>query len=488
MGICEKDKRVIFQEPFIKTIEANKFYDVIVPIQSIKDLTKGINIELGEKCQTSYETLKNKKGLKIGIIGNSNKGKSFILSKLSRIPIPFGTSISTKGLSIKYQDFKDFPNRNIILLDSAGLETPVIKTNKNKSIMNPQDNKIQNINIKNEDNKENDLFKEIAKEKILTELFLQDYIIFNSDILIVVVGILTLTEQKLLNKITTKIEAEKLKKNLFIIHNLMTFVTIEQVQNYINQTLLQSATFELEENQTINFSHDIPRGICFYEKNHEQNIYHLIFANEYSEAGKYYNEYTLSFIEKSFGFNNGLIGLDVVKTIKERFIEKSKDIIELNPQEIVEFVENSGTLIKLKTPEELTLKKFVIDELGFQNIKANGFEPNYNYYQTKDAIVVKIEIPGNYQLSWSFVNSGEYTIIKIIGNKLRDNPLENENNDIYNIREYGIFSINIPIKLDGIFIKNQKPKSQNFNGIIILTFETEKIIEGEKIESNQNIS
>ena len=154
----------------------------------------------------------------------------------------------------------------------------------------------------------------------------------------------------------------------------------------------------------------------------------------------------------------------------------------------MEFVENSGTLIKLKTPEELTLKKFVIDELGFQNIKANGFEPNYNYYQTKDAIVVKIEIPGNYQLSWSFVNSGEYTIIKIIGNKLRDNPLENENNDIYNIREYGIFSINIPIKLDGIFIKNQKPKSQNFNGIIILTFETEKIIEGEKIESNQNIS
>ena len=71
--------------------------------------------------------LKNEKIIKIGVIGNSNKGKSFILSKLSKIDLPSGTSIRTEGLSVKYPDLNVYTNRKIVLLDSAGLETPVLK-------------------------------------------------------------------------------------------------------------------------------------------------------------------------------------------------------------------------------------------------------------------------------------------------------------------------------------------------------------------------
>ena len=142
-----------------------------------------------------YEELIKEKVLKIGVIGNSNKGKSFALSKISKIPLPSGTSIKTEGLSIKYPILED---RKIVLLDSAGLETPVLKENE-VDLKPPNPNSINYNN--NNKNTYYDLFKEKSREKMITELFLQNYITYNSDILIVVVGLLTYSEQKLLNKI-----------------------------------------------------------------------------------------------------------------------------------------------------------------------------------------------------------------------------------------------------------------------------------------------
>ena len=49
----------------------------------------------------------------------------------------------------------------------------------------------------------------IAKDKALTELFLQNFIMTESDILIAIVGILTYSEQKLLNRIKSDLKKEK---------------------------------------------------------------------------------------------------------------------------------------------------------------------------------------------------------------------------------------------------------------------------------------
>ena len=43
--------------------------------------------------------------------------------------LPSGMSIKTEGLSIKYLNLEENINRNIVLLDYAGLETPLIKEN-----------------------------------------------------------------------------------------------------------------------------------------------------------------------------------------------------------------------------------------------------------------------------------------------------------------------------------------------------------------------
>ena len=190
--------------------DTTDFYDIIVPIQSIKDVTKGWEIKFSDRCKNDYQKLMNEEALRIGIIGNSNKGKSFFLSKLSQMDLPSGSSIKTEGLSIKYPDLKDHPNRKIILLDTAGLETPVLLNNDLNFGKFPNGNSKQNMDI--EEKMLSDYFKNKSREKIVTELFLQDYIIYNSDILIIVVGILTYSEQKTLNKIKLKLKKRKIQK------------------------------------------------------------------------------------------------------------------------------------------------------------------------------------------------------------------------------------------------------------------------------------
>ncbi len=173
-------------------VDPNNFYDIIVDIKSIKDINKGWEIKMIKEGEENYNKYKNEEILKIGVIGNMNKGKSFLLSKLSKINLPSGTSIRTEGLSVKYPEIENgFQNRRIALLDSAGLETPVLKDVDFEQTENGKKENGQSDDVKK---KEREYFREKSKEKIITELFLQRYIINNSDILIIVVGILSYSE------------------------------------------------------------------------------------------------------------------------------------------------------------------------------------------------------------------------------------------------------------------------------------------------------
>ena len=467
--IDPKSNQIVGNEIFNKETFID-FYDVIIDIKSIKDINKGWPIKMSQKAKSSYKDFKNQEIIKIGVIGNSDKGKSFLLSKISKINLPSGTSIRTEGLSIKYPDLKGFENRKIALLDSAGLETPVLKVEED------------NNNL--EKKSEKDLFKEKSREKLITELFLQNYIINNSDILIVVVGILTYSEQKLLNRIKTEIKRAKINKPLFIIHNLITYTSVEQVEDYINNFLLKSLTFNLELGHKISTKTETKKGTYYYEKNTEPKIYHLIFANEGSDAGKHYNQYTLEFLENSFQNVTDLKTFDVIETVKNRFIEISKEIIEKtnqtkendnksnktikNDKDI--FDNSNAELIKLNNPKEIILKKCLIDELGFSNLKANGFEPTYNYYKKDNTIIVRVEAPGNCKLNSEIDYAGEYTIIKLNGEKKKDKEPEKIEDNLFNSREIGDFSLDIPLKTDDFLLSNDIPNISDKKGVFILEY------------------
>ena len=434
------------------------FYDVIINIKSIKDINEGWEVKLSKRAEEKYEIFKKDEIIKIGVIGNANKGKSFLLSKISKIDLPSGTSIRTEGLSIKYPEIDNlFKNRKIALLDSAGLETPVLKEEK---II--------------EKKSEKEIFKEKSREKIITELFLQNYILNNSDILLLVVGILTYSEQKLINRIKLEMQRAKIIKPLYIIHNLITYTTIDQVKEYIDTILLKSLTFNLVEGHNIGTEINKESKTFYYSEGN--NIFHLIFANEGSEAGKYYNELTLKFIENSYQNVSKLTNFDVIETIKERFIEVSKEIFEnLEPKFTKNDFDNSDNKkIKLNNQKEIILKRCLIDELGFSNLKGNGFEPTYNYYKKDDKIIVRVEAPGNCILSSTFDHSGEYSIIRLTGNKKQDKEPEKLEDNIFNSREFGEFSLDIPYKTEDYLIKNKEPIITQKKGLLILEFTLEE--------------
>ena len=239
-------------------LKPEEFYDIVIDINSIKSVnTEGWKVifnESGKEKYISHKNEKEQKAIILGVLGNNNKGKSFLLSKISKLDLPTGTSIETKGLSVKYPELKGFKERQLILLDSAGLETPVL-IKENKEIIKKEDDKEKNDEIKNEheiieelnqnqDDKEhiqnkkidenseeiiqielkkeilnkkeieqNKEFKENARDKIMTELFLQNFIIMVSDILLIVVGKLTYSEQLLINKI--KVESKKQNQDFY---------------------------------------------------------------------------------------------------------------------------------------------------------------------------------------------------------------------------------------------------------------------------------
>jgi hypothetical protein len=320
-------------------------------------------------------------------------------------------------------------------------------------------------------------FKEESRDKIITEYFLQNYIIHNSDILIIVIGNITYSEQKLLNKVKSELIRAKKNKTLYVIHNLMFFRTKKQVEEYIKNILLKSATFNLEKQIIPNENSE-----CYYEKGTEPLVKHLFFSYEFSEAGNYYNKYTLKYLEKAYITILNLEPFDVLKTVKERFKIFSKEILEQNEgleknkgeNEII-FDETKKDVIKLIKPEKIKLKKCFIDELGFKNLKSNGYEPSYNCYKKGNEIIITVEAPGDSQLiKTTFFRSEGYTFIRIIGNKNIDKEPAKIESNIYNSRENGEFILDIPFKYEDYWFKKKDPIIENKNGLFIIKCELER--------------
>ena len=477
--MSEKSGLIIGNEKMILNKDANftDFYDIIVDIKSVKDICQGWEIKMSKRAEEDYAKLKEEKVIRIGVIGNANKGKSFLLSKISKINLPSGTNIRTEGLSIKYPDLDKYKDRRIVLLDSAGLETPVLIGDENKK-------------------EENDLFKEKSREKLITEFFLQNYIINNSDILLIVVGILTYSEQKLLNKIKIQLKNSqfaKKNKNLFIVHNLMTITKMEQVNEYVENILKKSVTFELEEGHKISTSTEKEDGLYFVEKMEDKNntlqIYHYIMANEGSEAGIYCNEFTIKQLNKFFVVAKDE-QFDVVQTIKERFMDMAQEMFEKNEEiSLDNFDKEDPKKIKLNKPNNLIMKKCLIDELGFSNLRTNGYMPVYNYYRKDDKLIIRIEAPGNCELKTSVVKSGEYNYIKMEGVKRKDKEPAELKDNIYSNRELGDFSLDIPLSSSDYNLKNEKPTITSGKGIFIVTYtiDENKIYEEFKPKEEEDI-
>ena len=600
---------------YLNDSSPENFYDIIIDINSIRRVNQeGWKVKFNEKGLERYKKYKDEELITIGVIGNLQKGKSFLLNKISKIKFLTGTCLHTQGLSVKYPEVQEHQERKIIILDTMGLENPIlrkndidlenddenidIKENENNLIKDNKINEEENIN-ENEEENQNDLdknneqdeeiklnkeneetenikaFKENSKDKIMTETFLENFIINVSDILLIVIGELTYSEQLLINKIKDECKQHN-KGRVFIVHNLKEFRTVEQVENYINDTLLNCSTFNLKKrnwisnkeknenkkgndiilnkndkeknkniiiknnkndeklNQNKNIQikinedkeekneikidnnnnkeqnkeiHNINININKEEKSKIKNIffsetlkysdkkieiYHLILANEDSDAGKFFNQYTYNFIENAYNLISEPKKFDIFDQVKNNFKNLSNIFLN-NKLDEVSFTDNkkiiNDKVIKLNLKEKLLFKKCHVDELGVSSFKTGSFEPKYNYFKPdENTLEIRLEVPGNTKCDVNHSIEGKYTIINIKGEKNRDKLPKKFEENIVNIRDFSKFVLNIELSAKDFQIQKLKEKYPIFkNGVCIIQYELSSQIDQKTAEPDDEI-
>lgn len=419
-------------------------YDIVIDINSILSLNdKGWKIKypIGKE---DYEKKSKNETITIGVLGNRNKGKSFILAKLSGYQIHQGFSLKTEGISVKFSDSKDY---FLTILDSAGQEVPLLnseniqkldvkenkdKINKNNEIKEIKEEIKENDEIKEnkkddnnfnliEENKKNQnnikesnyndsLLETCLRDKLVTEKFIEDFIISYSNILVLVVGSITLNEQKLMKRIKNSL---KEKQELFVIHNLQNCYKKEQVDDYIENTLKKLFGLKIQEN---NFF-DIDKNL--YQKYYietDKDVTHLIFVNDYCDIAEYYNKAAYEFIKSKLKGVRERTYFSVVEKCKEFFIEKhDRFLLEtINEENLCQDDKNDTLIIKNK---KIELKKVYIDEIG-ETVFNDSDIPNYNYYTQNNDLIVNVELPGpETEIKTKCLLQGGFFVFYFEGNK-----------------------------------------------------------------------
>ena len=471
------NKNEISKKKFIDD-EIDDYYDIVFEIDSLANLKKnGWEFIVTEKGNEKYEKKKNKESTVVSVIGNKNKGKSFILSQISKIVIPDGHNISTKGLSIIYPDYDA---KNIICLDTAGFEVPLCEDEKNYVFEINNEDSLKKMEEKKVDNSEEEIsikdflnedeyitqIEKFIRDRQNTDYFLQKFIIDSADVLLCVVNKLNLSDQKFLLRIQKEIN----NKKIFVIHNLKTFTKKKQVENYIENTLLKSLTFKLEKSTFTVFEKDTEffkdkskeyyKQVFDDDNNNKKKIeiIHLFMAKvggkkEENEASDYYNESTLYFIKNQI--------IPIVNNKKFPIKTKVIDFLKAHSEDFFNepFDDNCKLEIKDEKLEyegkDYELKECILDELGIPFFIQSNYLPNHRIYLGEyknegKKLFIDIEVSGvvNFEsvdvlfdknIQYIITIKGKRTIKyndKNINYRLSDNKLSylNNSSNLFNLR------------------------------------------------------
>ena len=84
MGVCKSVQKNKMDKEKDKSNfhSASEFYDIIIDLKSLVNLTNGITITIKDKANNLNEKFKTKNSIVLGVMGLFKKGKTFILSKL----------------------------------------------------------------------------------------------------------------------------------------------------------------------------------------------------------------------------------------------------------------------------------------------------------------------------------------------------------------------------------------------------------------------
>ena len=480
-----------------KSLSVTDFYDLVFKIDSFRNLKKKEQGDYGWDILYSkdfdYDKRTKEELVRIGVVGNRNRGKSFILSKLTNFKVP--SSIKTEGISIKYPDMKTKDGKGIIIIDSAGFETPLLESFDCKL------DSLSNLDAKETNTKINDL----AKDRAILEVFIQKYVLAYSDIIIAVVGQLTYSEQQLL----LRMKRENTKKKIFIVHNLLNLETKQQVTDYIDNVLKKSLTFQIDE-RSMPVDGTVLNQTYYHEQYTDNNdnkklytIEHLIMAKEGTEAGNYYNQSAINFLSFNTTTTTKLKRYPVIATIKNYLYKMSWDFFESSiPKDNI--IVGEVTIDNIKKNKlyidgynkDIILKSINIDSLGFSSFLGRIYQPSYCLYivdnvdklpikKTKSELKIEgdkpyyilvliVEIPGELEdpnIKPNIEINNGLVFFKLEGSR-KTNKKETEINPnrydcYYSSIKDGLFSLCISIEPENISLQSTVPIFKNYeNGLL----------------------
>lgn len=432
-------------------------YHISIGINSFLSLNnKGWQIKY-PKGREIYEELKSKPVILVGLLGNKNKGKSFLLSKLVELEIPQDFSIYTEGINVYFGE-KD--EKCLAILNSFSQEYPLLKKKsifinsigEKNEFNNNIDNNSKNEIIENKDINENSSFEEYLRDKIITEKFIEHFIIDISHIVILVVGDITFNEQQFLARIKNNI---KISKYIYVLHNLKNYQSKSSVENYIENTLKKLYGIKIQENNFQNIKGD------FYTKYYiekDSNIIHLILINDNCIMADYYNKPAINFLSKKLETEINRIKFSVIEKIKEFFFSVQEDFLKesINSEDFLE----EKDCIFVKNKKISPKKNFIVNNILIKN---NNNFPNYYYYTENDNLIICVILPGKNSSVKSKINSkGDFYTIIFEGKLSFDTFDKNQKHIIIeNIQEDLSFKFKIMIsKKDITILPNKNNKIQ----------------------------
>lgn len=210
-------------------------YDAIFKCESIKTLfEKGWVFFLTEKFVKRME--EEEDICPMCFLGETNKSKTFIINILTNKNLKSGSEYKTEGISCKFSDFEysinEINNSNesekFLLFDTAGRSEPLLIEPKEKLKIKDDLKRIVESNY---------------RDLRISEEFLKNLLINHSQIIIVVVNQLTLSEQIFLYELKNQQNFDQ----LFIIHNLFNFEKREDMEDYIDSTFIRSIYFDMSK-------------------------------------------------------------------------------------------------------------------------------------------------------------------------------------------------------------------------------------------------
>ena len=503
-----------------KSLPVTDFYDLVIKIDSFRNLQKKEQGDYGWDILYSkdfdYDKRTKEELVRIGVVGNGNRGKSFILSKLTNFKVPSGFSIKTEGISLKYPDMKTKDGKGMVIIDSAGFETPLLESFDCKL------DSLSNLDAKEAKSKINDL----VKDRAILEFFILKYVLEYSDIIIAVVGQLTYSEQQLL----LRIKREYTQKKIFIVHNLLNFETKQQVTDYIDNVLKKSLTFQIDERSMTDYDENIKvdstvLNQTYYHEQYADNdnkkcytIEHLIMAKEGTEAGNYYNQSAINFLFAWTTCTTKLKKYPVKDTIKNSLYKMSNNFFEssIDKHNIIVGEVTIDNIKKNKLyidgyNKDIILKLINFDSFGFKSFLGRIYQPSYCFYivdnvdqlpikKTKSELkiegdkpyyilVLVVEIPGELEdpnIEPNIEINNGLVFFKLEGSR-KTNKKETEINSnrydcYYSSIKDGLFSLNISIKPENIFLQSTVPSFKNYENGLLTYYYVGTTSEGETEE------